>query len=124
MLYYRWYNMYFTIDRPPTSTPSLSDEALGALGRLRQQAVALGGLSASFSSEAQSAVHAYAVALSGDSAEAWSAFVAAVDSLATHAESVDEIVRLNRREREALGFFAQIARENADLLDRHAVVAG
>ncbi|MGH7660958.1 MAG: hypothetical protein ACRENA_08625 [Vulcanimicrobiaceae bacterium] len=123
LLYYCWYNMYFTIQRPPTSSPALSGEALGALGRLSQQATSLEGLSASFGSEARTTVDAYAIALSDGSPRAWTSFVSAAASLATHAEAVDEIVHLNRREREAVAFFEQIVRENDDLLERDAVVA-
>jgi len=115
--------MYFTIHAPVPSSPpglALPEEALGALGRLRQQASLLGGLSASFRTEAHSAVAAYALALTEESDASWRSFVSAAASLVRHAESVDEIVHLNLRERGALEFFAQIVRENEDLLDATA----
>ena len=107
--------MHFTIPVAPPSTPPLSVDALDSLGRLRRQASVLGGLSASFATEAKAATSAYADALCEDTLEAWSRFVGAAASLVAHAESVDEIVHLTEAERKALAFFNQIVVENGDL---------
>jgi hypothetical protein len=108
--------MYFTIPAAQPSTPTLSPEAYEAYQRLRRQAAALGGISASFASEAIEITHAYARALQSGGPEAWASFTAAAASIVEHSESVDAILHFNDRRRAASDFFAQIARENSDLL--------
>ena len=108
--------MYFTIPKGAPSTETLSPDALGSFQRLRQHAVALGSLSASFLTEAQAVTDSYVAALSRGDRDAWSAFVADAASLVRHSESVDSIVHLDARERAAHDFFAQITRENDDLI--------
>lgn len=100
----------------PASIAPLSPDALASYERLRQHAVALASVSASFTIEAQAVTRAYIGALGGGGRESWRSFVRAAASLARHAESIDGIVRLNTRERAAHDFFAQIAAENGDLL--------
>lgn len=108
--------MYFTIPAAPPSTPRLSPEAHEAYQRLRRQADALAGISASFASEALAVSQAYARALRGGGTESWASFAAAAASLVEHSESVDSILHLDERRRSATDFFAQIAQENRDLL--------
>ena len=108
--------MYCTIaDEPPSIAP-LSPDALASFQQLRRHALALASVSASFTSEAAAVADAYASALLGGSPESWASFVRAADSLTRHSEGIAAIVHLNPRERAACDFFAQIARENADLL--------
>jgi hypothetical protein len=94
----------------------LSPDALGSFRQLRQHAVALGSLSASFADEANAVTDSYVLALTAGGRDAWAAFVADAASLVRHSESVDSIVHLDQRERAAHDFFAQIARENDDLI--------
>jgi len=108
--------MYFTIPEGTPSTEALTPDALGAFRRLRQHAVALGGLSASFLTEAQAVTDSYALALTAGGRDSWARFVADAASLVRHSESVDSIVHLDTRERAAHDFFAQITRENDDLI--------
>src|ERR1700681_4954681 len=114
--------MYFTIhgDHPSTS---LSSDALGSHQRLRQHAVLLARLSASFTTEANAVADAYARALAGGGGESWASFLAAAATLVRHVESLDSLLHLNSRERAAYEFFAQIVRENDDLLVAGAVSA-
>lgn len=116
--------MYFTIPTPEPSTSSpLTPEALGAYQRLRQEASVLASLSASFASEARAVTDAYLDALAGGDFAVWAAFVRAADSLVRHSNDIDTIVQLDPRERAAYDYFAQIARENADLLPMERVPA-
>jgi hypothetical protein len=108
--------MYFTISAAPPSTPTLSPEAHGAYQRLRREAAALAGISASFASEARAVTQAYARALQGGSADSWVSFTAAAAAIVEHCTSVDPIIHLDERRRAASNFFAQIALENGDLL--------
>jgi hypothetical protein len=108
--------MYFTIPAAPPSTPTLSPEAQEAYQRLRRQAAALGGISASFAGEALAITQTFARALQSGSPEAWASFAAAAASIVEHSESVDAILHFDDRRRAASDFFAQIARENSDLL--------
>ncbi len=94
----------------------LTSDALGSFGRLRQYAAALGSLSASFQTEAQAVTESYVLALSKGDQEAWATFVSDAALLVRHSESVDSIVHLDARERAAHDFFAQITRENDDLI--------
>jgi hypothetical protein len=114
--------MYFTIPAAPPST-SLSPEAHEAYLRLRRQAAALGGISASFASEAAAITNAYGRALRSGNPEAWASFTAAAASIVEHSESVDAILHLDDHRRAASDFFAQIARENSDLLSAGAFSA-
>ncbi len=91
-------------------------EALGAYGRLRRHADALGSIAASFSAEAERVAAAYETALRLGGDAAWARFVEAAAELALHAHSVDGIVHLSERERAAHDYFQQIGRENGDLL--------
>jgi hypothetical protein len=115
--------MYFTISAPPPSTPALSPEAYEAYQRLKRQASALAGISASFAGEARTVTRSYARALRSGSADAWASFTAAAASIVEHSESVDPILHLDDRRRAASDFFAQIARENNDLLSAGAFSA-
>ena len=116
--------MYFTIPGDQTSITPLSPEALGAYQRLRQEAKILGDLSASFAGEAQVVTAAFSDALTEGDARAWASFVRAADSLVRHSDDIAGIVQLDARERAAYDYFAQIARENADLLPtEHATAA-
>lgn len=108
--------MYFTIPKGAPSTEALSPDALGSFQRLRQHAVTLGSLSASFLTEAEAVTDSYVTALTRGDRNAWSTFVADAASLVRHSESVDSIVHLDARERAAHDFFAQITRENDDLI--------
>jgi len=108
--------MYFTIPKGVPSTETLTSDALGSFQRLRQHAAALGNLSASFQTEAQAVAESYVLALSHGDREAWAMFVADAASLVRHSESVDSIIHLDGRERAAHDFFAQITRENDDLI--------
>ncbi|MGA3036545.1 MAG: hypothetical protein ABSE64_03590 [Vulcanimicrobiaceae bacterium] len=78
--------------------------------------MALGGLSASFLTEAEAVAESYVQALSAGDRDAWATFVSNAASLVRHSESVDSIVHLDGRERAAHDFFAQITRENDDLI--------
>ena len=100
------------------SSPSLSPEALGSYQALRAHADALAAFSASFGREAQAATAAYAAALMAGSQAEWRTFVGRCRSLADHASAVADIVAFNDGERDAWQFFAQIADENQDLVDR------
>jgi S-methylmethionine-dependent homocysteine/selenocysteine methylase len=115
--------MYFTIPTASPSTPTLSPEAHDSYQRLRSQASALAGISASFTNEALAVTEAYVRALQSGSLESWASFTAAADSIVRHSESVDPILHLDERRRAASDFFAQIARENGDLLAAGAVSA-
>lgn len=108
--------MYFTIPKGTPSIDGLTADALGAFQRLRQHAVALGNLSASFLTEAHAVTDSFALALSRGDRDAWAAFVSDAALLVRHSESVDSIVHLDGRERAAHDFFAQITRENSDLI--------
>jgi hypothetical protein len=108
--------MYFTIPKGAPSTGALTPDALGSYQRLRQHAATLGSLSASFLTEAEAVTESYVAALSLGDRDAWSSFVADAASLVRHSESVDSIVHLDARERAAQDFFAQITRENDDLI--------
>jgi hypothetical protein len=108
--------MYFTIPKGTPSTGALTPDALGSFQRLRQHAVALGGLSASFLTEAEAVTESYVQALAGGDHDAWATFVSNAASLVRHSESVDSILHLDGRERAAHDFFAQITRENDDLI--------
>jgi len=108
--------MYFTIPKGAPSSEALTPDALGSFQRLRQHALALGGLSASFLTEAQAVTESYVAALSSGDRAAWSSFVSDAASLVRHSESVDSILHLDGRERAAHDFFAQITRENDDLI--------
>jgi hypothetical protein len=108
--------MYFTIPKGASSTEALTPDALGSFQRLRQHAAALGNLSASFLTEAEAVTDSYVRALSGGDRSAWASFVSDAASLVRHSESVDSIVHLDARERAAHDFFAQITRENDDLI--------
>ena len=108
--------MCFTIDGGLPSTSPLTPDALDAYQRLRREALALADLSASFASEARVVADTYVEALAGGDRDAWTSFVRAADSLVRHSDDVATIVQLDSRERSAYDFFAQIARENADLL--------
>jgi len=108
--------MYFTIPTASPSTPTLSPEAQESYRRLRGQAAALGSISASFTTEAAAVSDAYARALQSGSRESWASFAAAADSIVRHTESVASILSLDERRLAASDFFAQIARENSDLL--------
>jgi hypothetical protein len=108
--------MYFTIPKGAPSSEALTSDALGSFQRLRQHAAALGSLSASFQSEAEAVTESYVLALSQGDRDAWATFVSDAASLVRHSESVDSIVHLDGRERAAHDFFAQITRENDDLI--------
>jgi hypothetical protein len=108
--------MYCTISEPEPSTGSLSFDARRSYEALGRNAELLGSLSASFTREAREAADAYRDALGASTSDAWARFVAAADTLARHTESIDSVVQLDEREREAYVFFDRIARENADLL--------
>lgn len=108
--------MYFTIPTTPVSTPPLPLDAHESFQRLRWNAEALAGVSASFATEASAVARAYARALQTGDNEAWASFVAAAASIAEHGESVDALLHFEPRRRDAYDFFAQIARENDDLL--------
>ena len=108
--------MYFTIPKGSPSTDALTPDALGSFRQLRQHAAALGSLSASFSTEAEAVTDSYVAALTRGDRDDWATFVADAASLVRHSESVDSIVHLDARERAAHDFFAQIARENDDLI--------
>src|SRR5271170_99492 len=104
--------MYFTIPKGAPSTGALTPDALGSFQRLRQHAVALGSLSATFLTEAEAVADSYVEALAGGDRDAWATFVSNAASLVRHSESVDSILHLDGRERAAHDFFAQITREN------------
>lgn len=108
--------MYFTIPKGAPSIEPLTPDAVGSFRQLRQHAVSLGSLSASFADEAEAVTDSYVLALTRGDREAWAAFVADAASLVRHSESVDSIVHLDARERAAHDFFAQITRENDDLI--------
>jgi hypothetical protein len=108
--------MYCTIPERVASTGALTLDARLSHETLVRNAELLGSLSASFTREARDASRAYREALTASTPEAWARFVEAADSLARHTESVESIVGLNSRERQAWAFFKQIAGENADLL--------
>jgi hypothetical protein len=119
LLYYYLYKMYFTISECPPSTPPLSPEAGEAHRRLRQHAVALAGLSERSAEEARASAEAYARALAQGSPESWAAFVAVAAVLVNR--SLDADRPLGAEERAARDFFAQIVRENDDLLAADAL---
>jgi hypothetical protein len=108
--------MYFTIPKGTPSIDALTLDALGSFRQLRQHAATLGSLSASFSNEAEAVTDSYVLALTAGGRDAWATFVADAASLVRHSESVDSILHLGARERAAQDFFAQIARENEDLI--------
>lgn len=108
--------MYFTIPKGAPSIDPLTPDALGSFRQLRQHAAALGSLSATFENEAQAVTDSYVLALTAGGRDAWATFVADAASLVRHSESVDSIVHFDARERAAHDFFAQIARENDDLI--------
>jgi hypothetical protein len=101
---------------PELSTGTLSLDARQSYETLGRNAELLGSLSASFSREAHDASEAYRRALTLSTLDAWARFVEAADTLARHTESVESIVELDSRERQARTFFEQIVSENADLL--------
>jgi len=109
--------MYFTIPQEAPSTPVLSLDALDAYQRLRRHALALARLSSSFTREASLVTDAYLRALTVAETADWADLVAAADQLVRHSESVDSILHLDLAATSAHDFFAQLVRENADLLN-------
>ena len=109
--------MYFTIAPREASSPGLPPEALRSYRTLRVHANALAAFSASFARQALEAAEAYEVALLTGSEPSWRTFVERCQSIVDHCNSVSMSIGFNESERDAWHFFAQIAAENADLLD-------
>lgn len=105
--------MYFTISHEEPSRPALAPEAQDAYRRLRRHALSL---SASVAGEAEAATEAFARALASGTDESWAAFVAAAAALVRRSESVAPSLHPGSEARAAREFFAQIIRENGDLL--------
>jgi hypothetical protein len=106
--------MYCTVLPEPVS--SLGDDANAAFHRLWLRAQTLGTISRSFDELARGTTTAYYAALTQAAPDAWSTLVSQAASLVERTQSLDGIVQLNAKEREALDFFESIVRENADLL--------
>lgn len=117
--------MYFTIDSTSKQTSSLTSDAARSLSELARRARLLGLLSANAQRFAEEATRNYHAALFGGSvavpAEAWPRLVEAARQLVDVADSLAAIGRLRPAEREARAFFAQLVRENADLLETFAL---
>ena len=94
----------------------LGADAGSAYHRFWLQARTLGSISRSFDALAVDTTAAYYTALSRPAGETWTALVMRTASLVRSARTLDGIVVLDEREREALAFFEAIVRENADLL--------
>jgi len=106
--------MYFTIDeREPSSA---TQDARRSFNTIRTHAAVLADLSASFREQATEVTSAYRQALSVGSQAAWARFIYAASDIATHGQTVEELLGLRERERAAWRMFRQIADENADLL--------
>ena len=116
--------MYCTIQTVVASTASLSTEALAAHRRLSRHAETLAGFSASFVGESLAVAEAYARALHVGGRDSWVAFVAAAAVVASHGASIASLIHFNSREQEAYEFFAEIVRENDDLLVGDAGATG
>jgi hypothetical protein len=99
---------------------ALPSDAREAHQRVSRHAVSLSALSASLATESLAVADAYARALAGSTLGAWVSFVAAAAVVARHSASVGTVVALTPRERDAADFFAQIVRENDDLLTTDA----
>lgn len=108
--------MYCTISSLDPSRGELSADARRSLVELRAKARTLGTLAASLSRQADEVTRAYERALTEGSEAAWAAFVRSADGFATHGTSAVGLLHLGERERAAARFFANIVRENADLL--------
>lgn len=115
--------MYFTIAAREASSPGLSPEALRSYRTLRVHANALAAFSASFAREALEVAASYEAALKAGSDPTWRAFVERCQTLVDHCNSVSLTIGFNESERDAWQFFAQIADENHDLLDRRVHTA-
>jgi len=84
---------------------------------------ALKAFSASFAREALEAEASYEAALSTGSESDWRAFVERCQSIVDHCNSVSLTIGFNDSELDAWNYFAQIANENRDLLDRRVHTA-
>lgn len=106
--------MYFTIDeREPSSA---TQDTRRSFNTIRTHAAVLADLSASFREQATEVAAAYRQALSLGDQAAWARFIYAASDIATHGQTVEELLGLGDRERAAWRIFRQIADENADLL--------
>jgi hypothetical protein len=99
--------MYCTISHEEPSSTTLVPEALEAYLRLRLHARSF---PAHLTAEAQAVTDAFARALAGGADGSWAAFVAAAAALVRRSDAGT-----------ARDFFAQIVRENGDLLTADAV---
>lgn len=113
--------MYCTISPGPVST-GLGDDASSAYHRLHHHGRVLGSISRSFNELALGVSAAYLEALTRPAPEAWRTLVVRIALLVQRTHSVHQIVVLGDAEREALQFFGEIVRENADLLAVPAAV--
>ena len=95
----------------------LAADALGSLQDLRRHALALGALSASLASETDEVADAYVSALAVGTPDCWTRFVVAAEAVVRHCQRLSAMLPLDAREQAARDFFAQITRENGDLLD-------
>ena len=109
--------MYFTIWADPESSPQLSPDAEAAFQRLRGHAFVLAALSTDCARAARTVTDRYRAALAAGRPEPWQPFVSAVSSLLRHSADAFPTLAPGARQHAADGFFDQIVRENADLLD-------
>jgi hypothetical protein len=107
--------MYCTLSNGPVST-GIGIDAGAAYHRLRRQARTLATISHSFDVLAATVTSAYSDALAAPTTSAWTAFVTNAAELVEHACALSGIIDLDAEEHEALAFFRDIVRENADLL--------
>lgn len=117
--------MYFTIDSNPRQTLALASDAARSLSELARHARSLGSLSANAKRFADEATRSYHAALFGGTAglpaEAWPRLVAAARGLVDLTDSLAAIGRLRPAELQARAFFAQLVRDNEDLLETYAL---